>query len=321
MAGWQPRWLLGPAVYAGRMTEVAIPLPPADLAVRVGTVDGADPLRFYLEEGARLRGVIDQLLLPGWNWEGKHVLDFGCGSARVLRHFSTEADRGRFSGCDIDQASIDWDQANLNPPFSFFSNGIAPPLSLPANSLDLIWAMSVFTHIADLWSDWLVELHRLLRQGGILIASFLGEGMWEPLVGEPYREDGVGMAVMHHWEGPDAWVFHSEWWLRQHWGRAFDVLEVMGPPRAPDGSPQVTHSYISLRKRGIEISKADLERVDAGESRELAGLQTSVRLARTELATLGARPRGRRRREQVRRRLSMLKQQLRGRRRRRRHTL
>ena len=72
-------------------------------------------------------------------------------------------DRGR----DIDQASVDWDEANLNPPFSFFSNGIAPPLSLPANSLDLIWAMSVFTHIADLWSDWLVETHRLLRQGGI----------------------------------------------------------------------------------------------------------------------------------------------------------
>ena len=92
--------------------------------------------------------------------------------------------------------------------------------------------MSVFTHIADAWSDWLVEMHRLLASGGVLIASFLGEGMWEPLVGEPYREDKVGMSVMHHWEGPEAWVFHSEWWLREHWGRAFDVLTVQQPPRS-----------------------------------------------------------------------------------------
>ncbi len=77
----------------------------------------------------------------------------------------------------IDRASIEWDEANLSPPFRFFHNGLAPALSLSGASLDLIWAMSVFTHITDLWSDWLVEMHRLLAPGGILIASFLGEGM------------------------------------------------------------------------------------------------------------------------------------------------
>jgi SAM-dependent methyltransferase len=273
------------------MPETALPLPPFDLVARVGTVDGADPLQFYLEEGARLRGVIAELLPAGWVWEGKRVLDFGCGSARVLRHFAREADVGAFWGCDIDRASIAWDEANLSPPFRFLHHGIAPPMSLPAGSLDLIWAMSVFTHIADLWSDWLFEMHRLLADDGILIASFLGDGMWEPLVGTPYREDEVGMSVLHHWEGPDAWVFHSEWWLREHWGRAFDVLAVRRPPRAPTGEPQITHSYIALRRRAVEVSKPDLERIDAAEPREVAGLQTSLRLARMELATLSsARP-------------------------------
>ena len=267
----------------------SLPLPPTRLAARVGTVEGADPLRFYLDEGARLRGVIAEMLPPGWSWPGKSALDFGCGSARVLRHFAAEAEQGEFFGCDIDQPSIEWDQANLSPPFKFFHSSLAPPLSLNAEALDLVWAMSVFTHIGDLWSDWLVEMHRLLKLGGLLIASFLGEGMWEPLVGEPYREDEVGMSVLQQWEGPDACVFHSEWWLREHWGRAFEVLEVRRPPRGDDGKPQITHSYIALRKRDVEMSKSDLERINPNEPREVAGLQTNLRLARDELATLAAR--------------------------------
>ena len=54
-------------------------MPPADLVARVGPVQGADARRFYREEGARLRGVIDELLSPDWDWEGKRALDFGCG--------------------------------------------------------------------------------------------------------------------------------------------------------------------------------------------------------------------------------------------------
>lgn len=246
-------------------------------------------MRFYLDEGARLRGVIEGLLPGDWSWEGKRVLDFGCGSARVLRHFADEAQSGEFWGCDVDEASVEWDQANLSPPFRFFENGLAPPLSLADDSMDVVWAMSVFTHIADLWSDWLVEMHRLLAPGGVLIASFLGEGMWEALVGEPYREDEVGMSVLHHWEGPDCWVFHSEWWLREHWGRAFDVLEVKRPPRNREGAAEITHSYIALRARDVAIGKDDVERCDPTETRELAGLQTSLRLARNELITLAAR--------------------------------
>ncbi len=284
-----------------------MPLPPADLAARVGTVDGAEPTEFYLQEGARLRGVIQELLPGDWSWDDKRVLDFGCGSARVLRHFGVEAGRGELWGCDIDRASIDWARAELSPPFHFFQNGIAPPLPQAAGSFDLIWAMSVFTHIGDLWSAWLGEMHRLLAPEGILIASFLGEGMWGPLVGEPYREEEVGMSVLRHWTGPDAWVFHSEWWLREHWGRAFDVVEVKRPPRTADGSPQITHSYIALQNRDVEISQAELEFIASDEPRELAGLQTSLRLARNEVASLAARSPARAWREDVRRRLAALK--------------
>lgn len=266
-----------------------LPLPPVDLALRVGSVPGQDPLDWYLREGARLRDLIEELLPSGWDWTGKRALDFGCGSARVLRHFASQTGVAEFHGCDIDRPTIAWNSARLSPPFHFFVNELTPPLALGDGSCDLIWAMSVFTHIADAWSAWLLEMHRLLAPGGILIASFLGEGMWPGLVGEPYREDEVGMTVLHHWEGPDSWVFHSEWWLREHWGRAFDVLTVRRPPIGPAGSPEITHSYIVLRRCPGTVTQAELERVSPGEEREIAGLQTALRLALSEQTLLALR--------------------------------
>jgi SAM-dependent methyltransferase len=249
----------------------------------VGPGESDDPIEAYLREGAAVRERIERLLPEGWDWAGKRVLDFGCGSARVLRQFLDEAEQAQFWGCDIDAPSIAWVEANLSPPLRVFHNGFAPPLPLEAGSLDLVYATSVFTHIDELWSDWLFELHRILAPGGRLISSFLGEGMWEALIGEPYREELVGMTVRRHWTAQDAWVFHSEWWLREHWGRLFDVDAVARPPRTELGAPQVTHSYIALTKREVAIAKDELERHDAAEPRELAALQTNVRLLRQEL--------------------------------------
>jgi SAM-dependent methyltransferase len=139
-----------------------LPLPPDALAARIGTPDGEDPLAFYRNEGARLRAVIEGLLPSDWSWKGKEFLDFGCGSARVLRQFEDEAHDASFVGCDIDAATIAWNQANLSPPFRFLHSGLTPPLPLEPSSMNLVWAMSVFTHVADSWADWLLELHRLL---------------------------------------------------------------------------------------------------------------------------------------------------------------
>jgi SAM-dependent methyltransferase len=256
-------------------------------------VQGAEPIDFYLREGAAVRTRIESLLPPDWSFGGKRVLDFGCGAARVLRQFLDEADRVELWGCDIDGPSIEWIRSNLSPPLHCFQNGVDPPLPIEDGFFDLIWATSVFTHI-DRWAGWLLELHRVLASDGLLIASFLGEGMWETLVGEPYREDEVGMVVLRHWESGDAGpdVIHSEWWLRAHWGRAFEILKVTRPPREPDGSAQVTHSYVAARKLPGQFTEEELERRDARDPRELAALQTNNRLLRAEIDALVDRPVG-----------------------------
>jgi SAM-dependent methyltransferase len=259
------------------------PLPPLELATRVGPGPSADPFEAYEREGADVRARIERMLPADWSYESKRVLDFGCGSGRVLRHFLQEARRGEFWGCDIDAPSVAWVQANLSPPLRAFVNDPAPPLPLDTETFDLVYATSVFTHIGAGWSAWLLELHRVLRPGGTLVASFLGAGMWEAMVGEPYREDEVGMATRGHWTGPDAAVFHSEWWLREHWGRAFAVDAVVRPPEG-----EITHSYVALRKRAVALDAEELERVAPDEPREVVALQTNVRLLRAELEVVVA---------------------------------
>ena len=154
------------------MSEARAPIPPVGLAARVGPGESEDPIEAYLREGAAVRERIERLLPEDWGWAGKRVLDFGCGSARVLRQFLREAEQAEFWGCDIDAPSIAWVQANLSPPLRVFDNAVAPPLPLDGGYFDLVYATSVFTHIGDLWSDWLLELHRILAPGGRLISSF-----------------------------------------------------------------------------------------------------------------------------------------------------
>ena len=139
---------------------------------RVGDVRGR--LALYEEIGRRTRREILDLLPEGWSFEGKRVLDFGCGAGRTLRHFLDEAAVAEIYGCEIDAPSVAWLEANLSPPLHVFRNEEAPPLPLEADSFDLIWAISVFTHLTDHWADWLLEHHRLLRDGGLLIATILG---------------------------------------------------------------------------------------------------------------------------------------------------
>jgi SAM-dependent methyltransferase len=269
-----------------------VPLPPIELTGRVGRAAA-------FEEIGRLTRVEILARLPeGWSFTGKRVLDFGCGAGRTLRHFLDEARVGELHGCDIDGPSIAWLAQHMSPPLQVFRNEEAPPLPLDDDSFDLVWAISVFTHISGHWSAWLVELHRILRDGGLLIATIAGPDRsqeWARVPAGPRPEeaklvreaDRVGMNVLNFgrpWEDGGPIVFHSEWWLREHWGRAFDVrsVEERGVMLGPQWNGQ---GVVVLRKRAVDITVEELERIDPADAREIEALRHNIRQLHHESLT------------------------------------
>lgn len=265
----------GPIGYAGAgamRTTAPVPYPPLQLADRVCGLDGrGDALQAYAKLGGEAKAAIVEMLPEGWSFDGKRVLDFGCGAGRTLRHFLAEAQVSEVWGADIDAASIGWLKQNLSPPLHVLHSGADPPLGLEHGSVDLAWALSVFTHLTDSSSAWLLELHKLLKPGGLLIATYMGRWNAEVFTHEPWDEDRIGMNVLRSdqgWDDGGPMVLMSDWWVRAHWGRAFDFVKV---------APQIHgQTWALLRRREVEITVEELE-APTDDPREYVALRHNVR--------------------------------------------
>ena len=249
-----------------------LPYPPLELMNRVCSLEGrGDPVVAYERLGAEAKAALLELVAEDWSFEGKRVLDFGCGAGRTLRQFTSEATSdAEFWGVDIDAASIAWLSRTLSPPFNLMMCTEDPPLGLDAGSFDLIWALSVFTHLTDNSLPWLLELHRLLRPGGMLVATYMGRYNGEVFTHEPWDEDRIGMNVLRRnqrWEDGGPMVLMSDWWVRARWGRAFEFLN----HAAVHGQ-----SWVLLGKRDVDLSLADLTQ-PGDDPREYEALQNNLR--------------------------------------------
>jgi SAM-dependent methyltransferase len=251
------------------------------MIIRVGAPHDAGEAalhRYFERSGAERKRAILDLLPEGYSLDGRRVLDFGCGSGRVLRHLLAEAEAAEVWGCDPHAPSVEWVERNLSPPIRTYLTE-DPPLPHPDGYFDVVYAISVFTHITDAWSEWLLELHRVLKPEGLLIATFLGPATWDELAPRPIDEERLGIAFLElHQEldatsGPN--VLHSRWWLREHWGRAFDILTLK-----PDGfvRPGEGHGVVVGRKRDVSLSREELE-APADDPRELEAERLRADLA------------------------------------------
>ncbi len=252
----------------GRTSSPALtraPLPPAELIQRVHRIDDPDIEGTYLREGRVTRERLEHLLPSDWSWDGKRVLDFGCGAGRTLRHFLDEAKRAEFFGCDIHGPSIRWLERHLSPPLRVLENSYSPPLPYAEGAFDLIYAFSVFTHLADNWAEWLLELRRVLEPRGLLIATFLNQQSWLIFEAGPWDEEQVGITVTKRsnpWDLGGPFVYLSEWWLREHWGRAFEIVQLERGPSRP--LPGQSAGAVVARPRSGPLAASELHtRYDA----------------------------------------------------------
>jgi SAM-dependent methyltransferase len=143
----------------------------------------------------------------------------------------------------------------------------APPLPHADGSFAEIEARLAFTHLHDGWAEWLLELRRLLAEGGRLRIGLASPESFDELTGAAWDESRVGMTVVSALDGPGRRVvFHSEWWLRAHWGRAFEVVAIK------EGDPR----QILLTTGGGPVGADELRRPEPGDERELAAAQANA---------------------------------------------
>lgn len=156
-----------------RLRAVAdgLPIPPMRLNFMVtGTTD----VEWYLKSGWLSSQCIRFALERNEIHLGDlaAILDFGCGSGRVIRYWHTLP--AAVYGTDYNPELIRWCERHLR--FAKFQvNGPVPPLGYPSNFFDLIYALSVFTHLDEAGQfAWMDELRRVAKPGGYVVITTQG---------------------------------------------------------------------------------------------------------------------------------------------------
>jgi SAM-dependent methyltransferase len=181
---------------------------------------------------------------------GGRFLELGCASGRVLRHIHTLTDMRCF-GCDLNLRHVEWMRMFLDHSVTPFQNSILPNLPLPDNHFDIVAAFSVFTHIDDFETAWLMELKRILKPGGMAYLTVSTDATWESYKQGwikdsllPMRDQITEFDITEHlFEGPlprektvfwwaslnvyNCTVYHAESYLRREWSRHFEIVDVV----------------------------------------------------------------------------------------------
>jgi SAM-dependent methyltransferase len=220
--------------------DSATPLPPAALRKRV---HGSEDASSFVREGStafvRLQRVLEEYFSRSIA-DFSHVLDWGCGSGRVLRYFAGGA--AKVTGIDIDPQAIDWCRQAL-PLCEFVAVNPDPPVPLPAGTFDLIYAISVLTHLRE--ADhirWLEELHRISQPNAVILLTTFGDtGWWRGRLpwnlyaawrvdhegfynAGPNKDiDETGVADHDYYRN----VFVSHDYISRNWSRHFDIVDIL----------------------------------------------------------------------------------------------
>jgi ubiquinone/menaquinone biosynthesis C-methylase UbiE len=226
-----------------------LPLPPALLRVRV--TGNADPDAF-LEGGAVGARVIRETVerhRPGGMQSLGAVLDFGCGCGRIARNWAS-VEGPSFHGCDLNPELVEWCRENL-PFLTPASNSLSPPLPYGAESFDLVYATSVFTHLSERSQfEWMAELRRVLRPDGMLLFTTKGDSLAYELEkpGRPGPERyRAGQLVVTDVDAEGlnlCAAYHPHGWVVENMLDGFELLEF-----TPSGAAMVGDQDLYLVRR------------------------------------------------------------------------
>jgi ubiquinone/menaquinone biosynthesis C-methylase UbiE len=104
------------------------------------------------------------------------ILEWGCGVSRIIRHIpALVPSNALVCGTDINKTMIDWNKQYIKQ-VQFSAIGYNPPTHFDDVQFNLVYALSVFTHIqVQQQKDWLAEMHRILSVNGIFLFTTHGK--------------------------------------------------------------------------------------------------------------------------------------------------
>lgn len=185
------------------------------------------------------------------------IVDLGCASGRVLRHFACQLAADREAeldlwGIDVNLSHIEWIESYLPPWLKALQNHALPHLPLEDRSVKLLYGFSVFTHVDEFELAWLAELRRVLAPGGVAYLTIHSDRTWAKMT----ERDPIYQALMqmqHTASGApitravlaapfsggrasfvargidrvyDKNVFHSTAYIQRAWGRFLEIEQI-----------------------------------------------------------------------------------------------
>lgn len=232
-----PRNVLRNARYCVMKAPDGMLIPPIRLIVAVA---GHSDIQLFLEGGrAAMESMISILAKNGIDAINfQRILDFGCGCGRVTRHWNSLQQDVSIFGTDYNRKLVEWCERNLT--FARFdSNQLLPPLRYEDRTFDLIYALSVFTHLPEsLQHRWIDELFRILKPGGYLFITAHGKHYLEMLAASERNDFEAGQLVVRYQEAAGTNMcsaFHSEEYVRGKLAKSFEVVDYV--PEGAKGNP------------------------------------------------------------------------------------
>jgi len=107
------------------------------------------------------------------------ILDFGCGTSRILRYLVEFMPGPQYYGSEVFRKNIEWGRSAF-PEVTYLHHDNSAIIDMPDNSFDIIYAYSIFAHFEEnVHRQWLSELCRLLKKGGLIIVTVHGKTILE----------------------------------------------------------------------------------------------------------------------------------------------
>jgi len=216
---------------------------PVPETERIDRVIGSEDEAKYLLGGYTLSKQIENALEKLFSSEiqdFEHILDWGCGSGRLLRYLCKHAgQKTEIYGADVDYDNVNWCNLHLPDCRTILLN-LMPPSKFEANFFDFIVGNSVLTHLNETTQfAWLKELRRISRPGAILFLTIqdvsdlvfesYSTAKLKTLLKQGFLSPSVDNAISAFIADPEYYrsAYHSHKYIKKRWSKYFDIISIL----------------------------------------------------------------------------------------------